>query len=69
MTEQPSRTEQELKERNMLVAACGGAFLLPFAGVFGAAVYYMREEERSAWYVLAFSFLGAVAYGAFFALS
>ena len=63
------RPEQEIKDRNMLIAAIGGAFLLPFAGVFGAVLYYMREEERKAWYVLGASFLGAAAYGAYFALS
>ncbi len=69
MAKQPDPDEQELKDRNMFIAAIGGAFLLPFAGVFGAVLYYMREEERKAWYVLGASFLGAVAYGAAFALS
>ncbi len=57
------------KYRNQVVAASIGGFLLPFAGLIGAFVFFSRGDERSAMIVGACSFAGAIAYGALFALA
>ena len=57
------------KYRNYVIAGSVGGFLLPVVGIAGAAVFWTRGDERSAWIVGAASFAGAIAYGILFALA
>ena len=57
------------KYRNQVIAASIGAFILPFAGIIGAFVFYERGDEKAAITVGVASFAGAIAYGALFALA
>ncbi len=52
----------ERRERNIAIAAVVGGFLLPLAGLVGAAIFYAREERDLAWRVLIASVLGVVFY-------
>ncbi len=51
------------KYRNQVIAATIGGFILPFAGILGAFVFYSRGDEKSAKIVGIASFAGAIAYG------
>ena len=61
-------TEDGKKQRNQVIAASIGGFLLPFAGIVGAFVFYSSGDERGAKIVGIASFAGAIAYGAVFGL-
>jgi hypothetical protein len=61
-------TSEERKQRNQVIAASIGGFILPFAGLLGAFVFYSRGDEKAAITVGVASFAGAIAYGALFAL-
>jgi len=61
-------TEEAKTRRNQVIAASIGGFLLPIAGIAGAVVFYLRNDEKAAYTIGAFCFAGAVAYGALFAL-
>ncbi len=69
VSERPEPTGEERRQRNVLIAAAGGAFVLPLAGVIGATLFYVRGDERSAWIVFGAAIAGAVVYGALLALA
>ena len=53
---------EEVYNRNLLIAASVGGFLLPIAGVIVAVLFYVQKKERAAWIVLGSSILGIVSY-------
>jgi uncharacterized membrane protein HdeD (DUF308 family) len=55
-------TDEDRRQRNIRIAALIGGFLLPLAGLVGAALFYAREERDMAWRVLVASILGIVFY-------
>ncbi len=61
-------TDDEKKRRNEVIAATVGGFILPFAGLIGAFIFYSRGDEKAAITIGVASFAGAIAYGALFAL-
>jgi hypothetical protein len=61
-------TPDERKYRNYVIAAAGGGFLLPIAGMIGALVFVSRGDENSAWIVGTVSLLGLIAYVILFAV-
>lgn len=50
------------QRRNYRIAALGGSFLLPFAGLVGAIVLFTQKDRELATAALAGSLLGAVAW-------
>ena len=54
--------DEDRRQRNIVIAAYVGGFLLPLAGLVGAGLFYAREERDLAWRVLAASILGVVFY-------
>jgi len=55
-------TDEARRQRNIAIAAVIGGFLLPLAGLVGAALFYARDERDLAWRVLVASVLGVVFY-------
>lgn len=55
-------TDEQKKRRNTIIAASIGAFLLPLAGLIGAAIFYARDDRQAGWTVLVGSALGIVFY-------
>ena len=53
---------EDPKRRNQRIAALGGSFLLPFAGLVGAIVLFVQDDRELAMSALAGSLLGAVAW-------
>ncbi len=56
--------DDEIRNRNIMIAAAVGGFLLPLAGVIGSIIFYVRKQEREAWIVLGCSIVGIVSYTA-----
>ncbi len=50
------------KRRNQRIAALGGSFVLPFAGLVGAIVLLLQDDREMAMNALAGAVLGAVAW-------
>lgn len=54
--------EDANQRRNYRIAALGGSFLLPFAGLVGAIVLFVQEDRELATAALTGSLIGAVAW-------
>jgi hypothetical protein len=55
-------TDDARRPRYIAVTAVIGGFLLPLAGLVGAALFYARDDRDLAWRVLVASVLGVVFY-------